>query len=66
MYKFFVILKNRRAFILLFNKVFFIQKVVFLKKLLFIYLLKILFNFGLLDFRVFFLIKKNIKFFNGI
>jgi hypothetical protein len=66
MYKFFIILKNRKAFILLFNKVFFIQKLVFLKKILFIYLLKILFNFGLFDFRVFFLIKKNIKLFNGI
>ena len=66
MYKFFIILKNRNAFILLFNKVFFIQKFIFLKKLIFVYLLKILFNFGLFDFRVFFLLKKNIKVFYGI
>lgn len=58
MVNFHIIFRNKKAIVLLFNKIFFFQDIILKQKNLFFFVLKILFNFGLFDFRIFFLLKK--------
>lgn len=55
---FFIFVKKDRLIIFLYNKVFFLQNYFKKKQLFLLYFFKILFNFGLFDFRVFYLLKK--------
>lgn len=66
MSKMYIIFIKKKIIVFLFNKIFFFQNIFSKKRNLFIYILKILFNFGFFDFRIFFLLKGNIKLFNGI